>query len=92
MKGKQLKGFRFIQQKPLLNFIADFYCYELGLVIELDGYTHDFEQAQQKDFAKQTALENAGLTVLRSTDDDVMNNSEGVLAYLSRFVNEVNSD
>ena len=86
LKGRQLKGFRFHRQKPLLKYIADFYCYELQLVIELDGCTHDFEDTQRKDFAKQVALEKVGLTVLRFTDDDVMNNLEGVLSYLERFI------
>ena len=40
LKGKNIKNFRFIRQKPLLDFIADFYCYELNLVIEIDGFTH----------------------------------------------------
>lgn len=40
IKGRQLKGFQFSRQKPMGNFIADFYCYKLKLVIELDGASH----------------------------------------------------
>jgi len=37
IKSKKLYGYDFQRQKPLLNYIADFYCYELALVIEIDG-------------------------------------------------------
>ncbi|GAA4808924.1 hypothetical protein GCM10011365_17050 [Marinicella pacifica] len=89
LKGKQLKGYRFNRQKPLLNYIADFYCYELKLVIELNGYSHDFKDGQNRDFKKQQDLERAGLRVVRFTDNDVMDNIEGVVADLERIVNEI---
>jgi very-short-patch-repair endonuclease len=49
LKGKQLFGYDFHRQKSLLNYIADFYCYELNLVIELDCYSHQFEEVVEKD-------------------------------------------
>jgi very-short-patch-repair endonuclease len=49
LKGKQLFGYDFHRQKPLLNYIPDFYCYELNLVIELGGYSHQFEVVVEKD-------------------------------------------
>ena len=52
LKGKQRLGYDFHRQKPLLHFIADFYCYELKLVIELDGYTHEFPEVIRKDKIK----------------------------------------
>lgn len=42
LKGKQMMGYDFHRQKPIDNFILDFFCYELMLGIELDGYTHLF--------------------------------------------------
>jgi very-short-patch-repair endonuclease len=44
LKNKQFYGFDFHRQKPLLNYIADFYCYELALIIEVDGRYHDCEE------------------------------------------------
>ncbi|KAA3641388.1 MAG: endonuclease domain-containing protein [Proteobacteria bacterium] len=89
LKGKQLKGYRFIRQKPLLNYIADFYCYDLKLVIELDGYTHDFEEGQNRDIQKQKELEDVGLMVVHFTDKDVMDNIEGVLTHLMRVIIDI---
>ena len=86
LKGKQFFGYDFHRQKPLLNYIADFYCYELNLVIELDGYTHQFEEVFVKDEIKQGDLENLGLTVLRFDDNEVMNNINNVLRELEGYV------
>ncbi|MDH5609847.1 MAG: endonuclease domain-containing protein [Cyclobacteriaceae bacterium] len=88
LKGKQMMGYDFHRQKPLLHYIADFYCYELGLVIELDGYTHQFEETDQKDRVKQRELEAIGLTVLRFDDLEVMQDINNVLRSLENYILE----
>jgi very-short-patch-repair endonuclease len=88
LKGKQLMGYDFHRQKPLLSYIADFYCYELELVIELDGYTHQLEAVQQKDKRKQADLEALGLKVLRFEDGEVLQNLDEVLRILENYVLE----
>lgn len=52
LKGKQMLGYDFHRQKLLLNYITDFYCPELNLVIEIDGYSHEFEETQIRDKRK----------------------------------------
>lgn len=79
LKGKQLSGCDFHRQKPIDNFIADFFCSTLMLAIELDGYTHGFEEVFERDKKKEHRLNELGITVLRYRDEDVMNNIEGVL-------------
>ena len=49
LKAKQLKGFKFRRQRSVLNYIADFMCIELMLIIEVDGITHDWEETIIKD-------------------------------------------
>lgn len=88
LKGRQMCGYDFHRQKPLLNFIADFYCYELRLVIELDGYTHQFEETIIKDAIKERELKKIGLNVLRFEDDEVMNEIENVLRTIESFVHD----
>jgi len=88
LKGKQLNGYSFHRQKPLLNFIADFYCFDLMLVIELDGYTHLFEDVYDKDQSKQKELEKVGLSVLRFNDEDVMNSIESVLIVIEDYIDK----
>ncbi len=63
LKEKKLSQYKFTRQKPLLNYIADFYCSELGLVIEVDGDDH--EDKKEYDENRTRALESYGLRVLR---------------------------
>ncbi len=86
LKGRQMCGYDFHRQKPLLNFIADFYCYELKLVIELDGYTHQFEEVLIKDAIKENELIKVGLSVLRFNDDEVHNEIDNVLLVIDAYV------
>ena len=44
LNNKQMYGYDFHRQKPLLNYIVDFYCYKLNLVIEIDGLYHNHEE------------------------------------------------
>lgn len=86
LKGKQMMGYDFHRQKPLLNYIADFFCHELALVIEVDGYTHQFEEVLEKDEVKQKELEELGLSVLRFADVEVMHDINNVLRSIEIYI------
>jgi len=77
LRGKQT-GYTFLRQRPVLNYIADFLCKKLKLIIELDGYSHEFEQQWKKDKDRQKELEEAGFKILRFTDDQVMKDLRNV--------------
>ncbi len=74
LKGKQFKGYDFHRQKPIGNYIADFYCYGLRLVIEIDGITHLDKEVQKRDKLKENYINSIGLNILRFTDDIVLGN------------------
>ena len=84
LKGKQRLGFDFHRQKPLDNYIVDFFCSELNLIIEIDGKSHDFKQ--EKDIHRQKILESYGLNFLRFSDDEVKNDVEGVVKSIDIFI------
>jgi very-short-patch-repair endonuclease len=86
LKAKQLNGYQFRRQRPVLNYIADFMCLELKLIIEVDGITHHWEETILKDRKKQNDLEVAGFTVLRFTDDEVLNDIKAVQASLEDWI------
>ena len=86
LKRKQLMSYDFHRQKPVDNYIVDFFCNKLRLAIELDGYTHGFEEVFEKDEVKTQKLRELGITVLRFTDDDVMNNIGNVLRGIQEFI------
>ena len=79
LKGRKLNGYRFIRQKPIGDYIVDFFCKEAGLVIELDGISHHFEATMDKDERKQSYLESIGLKVLHFDDEEVMTDIPNVL-------------
>lgn len=70
--------YRVHRQRPIDNFIVDFYCAELKLVIEVDGETHYSETAQAYDQMRTQILEGYGLKVIRFTNDEVLDNLTGV--------------
>ena len=86
LKAKQLKGYQFRRQRSVLNYIADFMCIELMLIIEVDGITHDWDETTIKDDKKQADLEDAGFTVLRFTDNEVLKNISSVNDYLEDWI------
>ena len=85
-------GYDFHRQKPIDNYILDFYCSELNLGIELDGYSHGFIEVFQNDSRKTSRMRNLGITILRFSDDQVFNDMENVLweieAYILKFEEE----
>jgi len=86
LRAKQLRGYQFRRQRSILKYIADFVCLELMLVIEIDGLTHHWEETMLKDKKKQTDLEAAGFTILRFTDDEVLNSINIVHESLDNWI------
>lgn len=82
---KQFKGYKFTRQKPIADFIVDFYCSKLRLVIEIDGDSH--AENKEYDETRTNILNQYGLRVLRYTNQDVMNNLEGVYQDLMQIIN-----
>ena len=69
---------RFQRQKPIGNYIADFYCAKARLVLELDGGGHYTEEQHQKDKTRTIELEKLNLNVLRICNLDIDKNFRGV--------------
>ena len=88
LNGKQFKGYDFHRQKPIGEFIADFYCYDLRLVIEIDGITHLDKDVIRKDRIKSQYFNSIGLNILRFTDDLVLGNWMMVEKELIRYIKE----
>jgi very-short-patch-repair endonuclease len=79
VRGKQLKGFQFYRQKPIDEFIVDFYCPKARLVIELDGGQHYEEKSNARDKDRDERLHGMGLKVLRFSNRDVMEKLDAVI-------------
>ena len=88
LRHKQIHGVQFYRQKPILNFIVDFYCAKARLVIELDGSQHYEIEHQQKDAARDKALAAVGLRVLRFDNRQVLTETDSVLTVIDEAVGE----
>ncbi|MBC3538737.1 endonuclease domain-containing protein [Rufibacter sediminis] len=84
--GKGKTGYTFLRQRPVDRFIADFMCQELKLIIEVDGYSHQFKTAE--DQMRDRALANMGFTVLRFTDEEVMKDISNVQRSIEQWIEE----
>ncbi len=65
LKNGQLLGYDFDRQRPIGNYIVDFFCKDLQLAIEVDGITHLDEKVIEKDEIRQEELESKGICFLR---------------------------
>ncbi len=86
LRASKLKGYPFRRQRPVLNYIADFMCKELMLIIEVDGGIHEVPEVMIKDKIRQQALEEAGFTVLRFTNEEVLTNIVWVQSFLEEWI------
>ena len=88
LKGKQMYGYDFHRQKPIDHYILDFFCYELMLGIEVDGYSHEFLEVYNKDTVKEKRMNQLEITVLRFTDEQVLKDMENVLRAIEFYIIE----
>jgi cyclase len=79
-------GHKFRRQHPISNYIVDFYCHKLKLIIEVDGSIHCSAENQKLDEIRQKNLEKLGLIVFRFTNEDVRNKIENVLRKINEFI------
>jgi len=84
VKGKKIKGYQFMRQKPIGDYIVDFFCSKLKLVIEIDGISHN--DKSESDQIRQQKLESMGLSVLRFYEWDVKKDIHAVVAAVEVWI------
>ncbi|MCA9387052.1 endonuclease domain-containing protein [Candidatus Dojkabacteria bacterium] len=84
LKNKQL-GYDFHRQKPIDEYIVDFFCPELNLIIELDGTSHT-EEKYEYDLKRQIKLESLGLKFLRFSEIDVKDRINDVIYTIEHWI------
>jgi very-short-patch-repair endonuclease len=88
LRASQFRGYAFNRQKPLGNYIVDFYCRKINLIIEIDGGSHDYEEAVVEDRKRQQILEELGVSFLRFSDWEVKNAMSFVLGEIGYFLDD----
>lgn len=86
LRDKQILGLQFYRQKPILNYIVDFYCPAANLVIECDGGQHYTDEGLDADLVRDEALAQLGLKVLRFDNGQVMGQVDEVVEQIIYFI------
>ena len=89
VKRKKFLALDFHRQKIIGNYIVDFYCPKLNLVIEIDGSSHN--DKIEYDEERERYLKSLNLEMLHFTDKDIKHNLNGVLEYLAKYCKEANT-
>jgi very-short-patch-repair endonuclease len=93
LRRSQFMGYDFHRQKPIGNYIADLYCYQLKLVIEVDGSGHyTVEDTMRRDNAKEEYLKSLGFKVMRFKNDEVLNDISNVMRRLEDYAIDFESN
>jgi len=83
LRNKRIENCKFRRQHPIGNFIADFYCHEKKLVIEVDGGYHDEKEQQEYDKARTQIINESGVKVIRFLNEEILNNLTEALKKIS---------
>jgi very-short-patch-repair endonuclease len=86
LQRKQMCGYDFDRQRPLDEYIVDFYCKELRLAIEVDGWSHALKGA--RDIARQKQLEELGVRFLRFTEQEIVADLQSVADQIEMWIQQ----
>ena len=86
LKGKQIKEYQFMRQKPIDEYIVDFFCSKLKLIIEIDGISHN--EKSERDQIRQRKLESIGLSIIRFYEWDIRKDIRAVVQGIENWMEE----
>lgn len=86
LRNRQFGGFKFRRQHQFGNYICDFYCHEAALVVECDGGSHLEREADKHDQKRDNYLRSQGVTVVRFTNQDILENTSSVLEEIAEYL------
>jgi len=89
LRASKMKGYPFRRQRPILGFVVDFMCKNLNLVIEVDGESHAWPGAPERDAWRQRLIEEAGFTVIRFGNEEVLTNLGAVQLAIEAAIAEI---
>jgi cyclase len=73
-------------------YIADFYCHELRIVVEVDGSIHNLKEVKEFDIIRENDIKSFGIKVIRLTNSEIRNNFEDVIKKLENIINEIKTN
>ncbi len=89
LRNKRLNGFKFRRQHPINKFVADFYCHEARLIVEVDGEVHDEKDQKEHDELRTYVLKEFDITVIRFSNQEVLKSLDMVLNLINLKVQQL---
>lgn len=89
LKENQFWGFDFDRQRCIDNYIVDFYCKDLQFAIEIDGMSHNYEEAFAKDEIRQQRLESLGIRFVRFTEAEMKTDMVNVIRTMEATIIDI---
>ncbi len=89
LRNKQFNGIKFVRQYPIGDYIVDFACRKLKLIIELDGGQHNEPQNIAYDNKRSEYLTSRGYRIIRFWNNEIDENIEGVYLKLSDIIRDL---
>ena len=91
LRNRKVKGAKFRRQHPIYIFIADFYCHEYKLVVEIDGSIHDLEYQHERDQGRDYMMNELEIQVLRFKNSEVEKNIKDVIKRIEKYIDDYQS-
>jgi very-short-patch-repair endonuclease len=91
LRAGKMKGYQFRRQRPVLEYIADFMCQPLKLIIEADGFSHQSAEQVARDKERDRVLKAAGFRILRFTDTEILKDINNVIRTIETVIDEISS-
>jgi very-short-patch-repair endonuclease len=87
LRNRKLNNIKFRRQHPIERFVADFYCHEKKLVIELDGGIHNVPNQKEYDDGRTAEIEKYNIRIIRFKNEEILNNIKNVLEKIKEIIN-----
>ena len=89
LRMRQIEGLKFRRQQPILDYIADFYCHDLKLIIEIDGEIHSVAKIAKSDKSRDKILMNSGYHIIHFSNHEIETDLATSLLKLKSFISSI---
>lgn len=89
LREKKINGYKFRRQQPIFDYIVDFYCHELKLIIEVDGKIHSMIENLKYDLKRDNILKINGYYIIRLTNLEIETELDSSINKIILYINEI---
>ena len=86
LRSKKIDGYRFRRQQPIFDYVIDFYCHELKLIIEVDGEIHSLTEKTDSDLKRDKILKINGYHIIRLSNFEIETDLDATISKIRTFI------